>query len=626
MSIWSYLIEANLYLVLFYVFYAIVLKGDTFFRFNRWYLLFTMVFSLCVPFLKMEDLASESLQEVSSGTLILFDTLVSYKAPQTSWYDIRMMSIGELLSVVYFGGLFISLYFSLRGVFKLVKLIQSSDVIQCDGYYRVRLDGSGESAFVFCNYLFCADDTDSHILEHELVHIRQRHYLDLFFAQFLCVLLWFNPVIYFYSRSLRAVHEYLADDSVSAKSNLSSYAETMINNVFSGSSMNFINPFNTNLKERLIMLTKKRTSKWAMAKYSLALPLGLSLIFISSSAFVVKSNLIDISGRVEAQAARSLAGVAGGAFDRINGFSALEKAKWLKLFSSADNIDNTSSNNDVVSTKPDPSTLKGKLVRDRYSVPLAAAGQSMVADSMGIEHAYIVSSDGLQMSAKTLNALDASKIQSINILKGDAAVEKYGEKARRGAVEVTLKGDVATVVGYPAKIGKATSISSKISVKSNPVFDFMNSKGVPPLILLDGREINKEEMIQLNSADIESVSVLKDDNAKVEYEKRGANGVVLIVTKHGNKTGEKGSASMFKSAEGSVILNKAGGTFPLILLDGQEISEADMKALEPESIHSINILKDVAATEKYGTKGKAGVIEIESKAAKQNKSSSTSGK
>lgn len=38
-----------------------------------------------------------------------------------------------------------------------------------------------------------------------------------------------------------------------------------------------------------------------------------------------------------------------------------------------------------------------------------------------------------------MTSLEQSNIKQINILKGESAVEKYGEKAKGGVVEISLK-------------------------------------------------------------------------------------------------------------------------------------------------------------------------------------------
>ncbi|RYE26671.1 MAG: hypothetical protein EOP48_35010 [Sphingobacteriales bacterium] len=50
------------------------------------------------------------------------------------------------------------------------------------------------------------------ISRHEETHIRQLHSADVLFFEVLGVLIWFNPVIYFYKSTIKRIHEYLADD------------------------------------------------------------------------------------------------------------------------------------------------------------------------------------------------------------------------------------------------------------------------------------------------------------------------------------------------------------------------------------------------------------------------------
>jgi TonB-dependent SusC/RagA subfamily outer membrane receptor len=48
---------------------------------------------------------------------------------------------------------------------------------------------------------------------------------------------------------------------------------------------------------------------------------------------------------------------------------------------------------------------------------------------------------------------------------------------------------------------------------------------------------------------------------------------------------------------------------PLIVINGK-ISEIPIEELDPQTIESMNVLKDKTATDKYGVEGKNGVIEI----------------
>ena len=101
---------------------------------------------------------------------------------------------------------------------------------------------------------------------------------------------------------------------------------------------------------------------------------------------------------------------------------------------------------------------------------------------------------------------------------------------------------------------------------------------IPIMFKLDGSPANSEDN-----------TVKKDEVTVIGY---GA-----------NSDSQKGTTYTTVNKNGSA-------TPPLYILNGKEISDKEMKKLDPNSIKSINVLKDKFATEKYGEKGANGVLEI----------------
>lgn len=77
------------------------------------------------------------------------------------------------------------------------------------------------------------------------------------------------------------------------------------------------------------------------------------------------------------------------------------------------------------------------------------------------------------------------------------------------------------------------------------------------------------------------------------------------------RSGEPGSNGSNFYIRG--ISTLSGVTNPLIIMDGVEISNADLNAIDPEIIDSFSILKDATATAMYGTRGANGVMIIKTK-------------
>ena len=64
---------------------------------------------------------------------------------------------------------------------------------------------------------------------------------------------------------------------------------------------------------------------------------------------------------------------------------------------------------------------------------------------------------------------------------------------------------------------------------------------------------------------------------------------------------------------GNVFISTDSGKNPLYIVDGKEVSKDVFVDLKPDAIESISVLKDKSAIEKYGEKGKDGVIIIKTK-------------
>ena len=113
------------------------------------------------------------------------------------------------------------------------------------------------------------------IIRHEQNHLRQNHFIDIIFIEIIKAFQWFNPVIYLINRSLRAIHEFQADqDCLSSGVPVVNYQSLLLSQVFKSRAFNLTNSFSNPslIKKRMIMMTKKRTSAIAGMKLLLVIP------------------------------------------------------------------------------------------------------------------------------------------------------------------------------------------------------------------------------------------------------------------------------------------------------------------------------------------------------------------
>lgn len=130
------------------------------------------------------------------------------------------------------------------------------------------------------------------ILIHELSHVYKGHSWDLILTDLLILFQWFNPAAWLLKQSIQQVHEFQADDAVlRAGVNAKQYQLLLIKKAVGTRCYSMVNSFNhSKLKKRITMMWKKKSSKWAFAKCIYALPLA----FIAITAFATP----EISGRL----------------------------------------------------------------------------------------------------------------------------------------------------------------------------------------------------------------------------------------------------------------------------------------------------------------------------------------
>ena len=277
-----------LFQALFLAFYMFWLRKETFYTANRLYLLGTSILALFLPFISLKTLPNTAVGEriVSLSEVILSPQQV--QLPEVVLFSGSTSSSVSILVVLYGVGVFVSLFYFLWKINKLVQLIRQNEVQQFLNYTLVSLPNTN-TAFSFLNYIFIGQqlsETDSnYIIRHEKVHVAQRHSLDLLYFEFLKIIMWFNPLIYMYQKKIVALHEFVADAESVKNLNTETYYNQLLNDLFQVENMAFVNQFyhKSLLKKRIIMLTKNKSANWKQVKYLSLIPVVVLMLSISFS-------------------------------------------------------------------------------------------------------------------------------------------------------------------------------------------------------------------------------------------------------------------------------------------------------------------------------------------------------
>jgi TonB family protein len=279
-----YLVQSAVTLMVLYTVYWLFLKKETFFHINRFYLLLTLLLSLIIP---LFDIRIFTNSPVSTMVILLDPVIITpekiemVRSGYLSWF--------EIAGIIYFTGVAI---FTIRLMIQLIQLaiiVRHNKITRQEGMNIVFVD-RGYSPFSFFNMVFIrkeyyVDGKLTPVLTHEKVHIRQHHTLDLLLLEIVTIVQWFNPFVWFLGRSMKGIHEFLADAGVLKEGFLKNDYQTLILNEAMGLQVNNLtNNFNVSLiKNRIIMMTKSRSGSWAVSKLLITLPAILCLVLLFSA-------------------------------------------------------------------------------------------------------------------------------------------------------------------------------------------------------------------------------------------------------------------------------------------------------------------------------------------------------
>jgi beta-lactamase regulating signal transducer with metallopeptidase domain len=276
----------------FLLIYETLLKRETFFQWNRVYLLATAVLSIIIPFLRINWFRKPISEKVSTT----INEIVLYASASKKGNDIQIIaeeSSNFSFSIEHFYvigcAIFAVLFF--RKLYLLHQLKQKSRRIVSHEFVEYRIPNS-TSAFSFMNCFFIGENVKNEsyslILKHELVHIKQKHSYDLLFFELLRIFLWFNPLLYLYQKYSSEIHEFIADQNIEKTKNY----ETLLQEIFGTENFSFTNSFSSKslLQKRIIMLNKK-SKKMAGLKYLSIVPSLLLVLFLTSSILTQAQDL-----------------------------------------------------------------------------------------------------------------------------------------------------------------------------------------------------------------------------------------------------------------------------------------------------------------------------------------------
>ena len=274
----EYVIKSTVSITILYLSYLLLLKNIKTFNFNRFYLLFAVIFSFIIPFIQIPTdinvAVNQSIQDYSSSINNISVQGTIEKEQLNNAFDLQIIlfAVYTIISTI----LLIRFSFNL---YKITKTIKNSKIV-ANTIPHIILSADKTLPFSFLNFIivnkteFENGKIDDSLISHEQAHCNQYHSIDILLIELLKIILWFNPLIWIIKKEIQLNHEYMADNKVLKTKNIKDYQNILLNLVFRNNSTYLASNFNYSLtKKRLIMMTKNNSLVKSIVRRTAIVPL-----------------------------------------------------------------------------------------------------------------------------------------------------------------------------------------------------------------------------------------------------------------------------------------------------------------------------------------------------------------
>ena len=296
-----YVLEWALCLSAFLLLYKMCFSGSTFHRFNRFFLLGSVVVSALLPLIHVT--ANEQIEPIAEVCRLNTE---QFETVQMQVTEVREQpSVGQrifvFMTLAYIIYMAIQVTGWLRSVVKMLLFLRGKRTRRVGRWIRLVVHNDEYGPFSWMNYIVISDKERGFdrraSLHHELSHIKLLHPLDLVFI-LLCTLV--NPVSWLVMKEIKVVHEYEADDEVINHYHIRSrdYQRLLVMRTVGAEAYALACSFNLNIKKRIIMMKKKQSTWWRLTWMAVTFPLvGVALTAFSKPKEALKE-VVDSSVRI----------------------------------------------------------------------------------------------------------------------------------------------------------------------------------------------------------------------------------------------------------------------------------------------------------------------------------------
>ncbi len=576
-NLFIYFLKANGLLVTFFLAYYFLLRKETFFNKNRWFLILGLVASVLLPLITFTKTVwiepSPIVYEPISYENIPYVIVNQIEESPFDWNSF-FMYVYLIVTTVFLVKMTIEL-FSFFRIIKFGNRIKSDQTILID-------TNQNTNPFSFFKYIvynkqMFSEEELQHIISHENIHVKEKHSIDVLLGKIFCAIFWINPIMWFYRKEMLQNLEYIADNKASSiAQNRINYQKTLLKVVTNQHPLTITNQFYQSLiKKRIVMLNTNQSNPRKSWKYALILPV--------LSAFMLFFQVETVAQVKEQIAAEAIQVIEVEINKNSTDAYISEQIRELKEDGIIVKISKLkrNKNNEIKQISIDFIDNEGNIV------------QYESKSDEPIETIYIYKEFGgnkrLGISTKSIFDNDGDGISDIKELQdrinSDENFKNIGVNWDE-AVKISNERDYEFVT---TTFDIYDAIETRFQMKNDIV-----DENEQALFYYNNKEISTKEAKKLDgNSVIEITQIFPDTKMITKYGEKGKNGVILI-----NSEIEKPNSERNK----------------LYIINGKEYLQSEItKGTTVEVDGKISELDKEEAIKKYGQKAKDGVLVFEGK-------------
>ncbi|WP_412561401.1 M56 family metallopeptidase [Winogradskyella sp. MIT101101] len=646
----EYLLKASAVVFIFYLFYKLMLQRETFFQTNRLYLITGLVTAIALPLVIIPIYIEYTPVLVEASATFDIGTEgqgISKNATKFDWLQFSFMIYG--IGVAFF---FSKLLIELASL----KLLFNRHSYFKNGSYILIETDNDIPPFSFFNWIVYnpnkySNEELEHILNHEKAHAKELHSIDIMITQLACVVFWFNPFIWLYKKEIEQNLEFIADDKAQNFSECEkSYQLVLLKSSVPKNKLLITNTFyNSQIKKRIIMLHKSKSNRLNAWKYALILPaLALFLMSFNTKEILIEvEDPANLSNTAQNEASSQL----NDFYNNIN-FDNSNKA----IASNKANVPKKNQNRLTAPTTTKAVKNKSKTLGDvsitiidknTTDSELDKIKETLKKEGLTIKFKGVKRNNNGEITAIKIDAKSKKSSTNYQISSDDEAIEPIKIVFDEENNSISIGNGHAkhghntyvyeTKAGWKHKIHKTGSGNNVFVISDDEheehvhedhEHDEDHEHEAKVIVKKRGKKgklkkIKQSKDVRVISGDEdgEIIEIIVDEDGDDKKETIIVNGE-KISTANGKKknvwvTKTDGTEDTFvielDDSDDNVFISGDNGKSPLFIVDGKEVSREKFKDLNAKEIESVTVLKDKNAIEKYGDKGKDGVIIVKTK-------------